>query len=227
MTAYFEIRERNNVVNSNNNDINNNDNLAIATKTDNINDQSILVLALYAKRQCEQQSQQQFTTTTNEHNNDFSYLARRSAAPDENLELRVLESSPILESFGNARTLRNDNSSRFGKFLKLRFTSGEMSHLDGASVEPYLLEKSRVLAQGEGERNFHILYELVAGAVQDGTLAKELKVQCARPPAAAVLILRMKLELSNGSITSNARCAKKIYLWFDPCFAALERRARA
>lgn len=106
------------------------------------------------------------------------YLARRSAAPDENLEQRVLESSPILESFGNARTLRNDNSSRFGKFLKLRFTSGEMSHLDGASVEPYLLEKSRVLAQGEGERNFHILYELVAGAVQDGALAKELKVFC-------------------------------------------------
>ncbi|CAM9290210.1 unnamed protein product, partial [Ectocarpus sp. 8 AP-2014] len=107
----------------------------------------------------------------------LSYLARRSAAPDENLELRVLESSPILESFGNARTLRNDNSSRFGKFLKLRFTSGEMSHLDGASVEPYLLEKSRVLAQGEGERNFHILYELVAGAVQDGALAKELKLE--------------------------------------------------
>ena len=54
------------------------------------------------------------------------YLARRSAAPDENLEQRVLESSPILESFGNARTMRNDNSSRFGKFLKLRFTSGEV-----------------------------------------------------------------------------------------------------
>lgn len=53
---------------------------------------------------------------------------------------------------------------------------GQMSHLDGASVEPYLLEKSRVLNQGEGERNFHILYELVAGAIQDGGLAKELKV---------------------------------------------------
>ena len=52
----------------------------------------------------------------------------------------------------------------------------QMSHLDGASVEPYLLEKSRVLAQGDGERNFHILYELVAGAIQDGGLAKELKV---------------------------------------------------
>ena len=61
----------------------------------------------------------------------------------------MLESSPLLESFGNAKTLRNDNSSRFGKFLKLRFTSGESSYLLGASVEPYLLEKSRVLVQGE------------------------------------------------------------------------------
>lgn len=67
------------------------------------------------------------------------YLARRSAAPDENLEQRVLESSPILESFGNARTMRNDNSSRFGKFLKLRFTSGEVGlGWDWSSVFIYL-----------------------------------------------------------------------------------------
>lgn len=78
-----------------------------------------------------------------------SYLTRRSKGADEDLEARVLESSPLLESFGNAKTLRNDNSSRFGKFLKLRFTSGESSYLLGASVEPYLLEKSRVLVQGE------------------------------------------------------------------------------
>lgn len=61
----------------------------------------------------------------------------------------MLESSPILESFGNARTLRNDNSSRFGKFLKLKFSPGEVSYLEGATIEPYLLEKSRVLGQGE------------------------------------------------------------------------------
>lgn len=153
-----------------------------------------------------------------------SYLARRSAAPDENLELRVLESSPILESFGNARTLRNDNSSRFGKFLKLRFTSGEMSHLDGASVEPYLLEKSRVLAQGEGERNFHILYELVAGAVQDGALAKELKVQCARP------LPRCCFENEQYSVLSNAGCARDVFVVLTPAavlLCCLERCVRA
>ncbi|CAM9410394.1 unnamed protein product, partial [Sphacelaria rigidula] len=104
------------------------------------------------------------------------YLARRSSGvANAALEQKVLESSPILESFGNAKTLRNDNSSRFGKFLKLRFTTGEIACLDGAFIEPYLLEKSRVLAQGEGERNFHILYEMVAGAGRSD-LGKQLKL---------------------------------------------------
>ena len=63
------------------------------------------------------------------------------------MEQKVVDSSPILESFGNAKTLRNDNSSRFGKFLKLQFTKGKY-RLAGAFIETYLLEMSRVLAQG-------------------------------------------------------------------------------
>ena len=63
------------------------------------------------------------------------------------LEQKVVDSSPILESFGNAKTLRNDNSSRFGKFLKMQFTR-EKYRLAGAFIETYLLEKSRVLTPG-------------------------------------------------------------------------------
>lgn len=77
----------------------------------------------------------------------FRFLTRRSVGGVANLDQKVVESSPILESFGNAKTLRNNNSSRFGKFLKLQFTEGKY-RLAGAFVETYLLEKSRVLTQG-------------------------------------------------------------------------------
>jgi myosin-5 len=79
-----------------------------------------------------------------------------------NTEQRVLESNPILESFGNARTIRNDNSSRFGKYIEIKFTSS--GKLMGASVDSYLLEKVRLINQAEGERNYHIFYELLTGA---------------------------------------------------------------
>ena len=85
------------------------------------------------------------------------------------IEQQVLQSNPILESFGNARTIRNDNSSRFGKFIEIQFT--ETGNLIGANIETYLLEKVRLVSQTEGERNYHIFYEILQG-MEDNLLEK-------------------------------------------------------
>jgi myosin heavy subunit len=75
---------------------------------------------------------------------------------------RIAMSSPILEAFGNAKTLRNDNSSRFGKFMKLQFN--DQGFLHGCYTTNYLLEKSRVVTHGKGERSYHAYYQLLFGA---------------------------------------------------------------
>ena len=78
---------------------------------------------------------------------------------------RVLQSNPILEAFGNAKTLRNDNSSRFGKFIELGFNRAGI--LQGAKVQTYLLEKVRIGYHASGERNYHIFYQLLRGATEE------------------------------------------------------------
>ncbi|SCU93908.1 LAFA_0F18866g1_1 [Lachancea sp. 'fantastica'] len=79
----------------------------------------------------------------------------------ESFERKILQSNPILESFGNAQTVRNNNSSRFGKFIKIEFD--ELGKINGAHVDWYLLEKSRVVEQGSQERNYHIFYQMLSG----------------------------------------------------------------
>mmetsp|Transcript_55699 Transcript_55699/g.121700 ORF Transcript_55699/g.121700 Transcript_55699/m.121700 type:complete len:1706 (+) Transcript_55699:265-5382(+) len=114
-------------------------------------------------------------TETTKHVMKFLALAGSEDGAVTNVEKQVLESNPLLEAFGNARTLRNDNSSRFGKFIELQFRGGsraavqtgqpgENSRLCGARIRTYLLEKVRVADQQEGERNYHVFYEACAAA---------------------------------------------------------------
>ncbi|XP_050924994.1 unconventional myosin-Vb [Lates calcarifer] len=84
------------------------------------------------------------------------------SANDTNVEEKVLASSPIMEAIGNAKTTRNDNSSRFGKYIQIGFS--RHYHIIGANMRTYLLEKSRVVFQAEDERNYHIFYQLCASA---------------------------------------------------------------
>ncbi|KAJ7997386.1 hypothetical protein DPEC_G00228450 [Dallia pectoralis] len=83
----------------------------------------------------------------------------------ERIERRVLDSNPIMEAFGNACTLRNSNSSRFGRYIQLQLDRSQL--LVGASVQTYLLEKTRVASQPTNERNFHIFYQMTKGASGD------------------------------------------------------------
>uniref|UniRef100_A0A8B9HRU8 Osteoclast-stimulating factor 1 n=1 Tax=Astyanax mexicanus TaxID=7994 RepID=A0A8B9HRU8_ASTMX len=97
----------------------------------------------------------------------MSYISKVSGGGPKVQHVKdiILQSNPLLEAFGNAKTVRNNNSSRFGKYFEIQFSRG--GEPDGGKISNFLLEKSRVVSQNHGERNFHIYYQLLTGASKE------------------------------------------------------------
>ncbi|XP_051141893.1 myosin-9-like [Andrographis paniculata] len=95
----------------------------------------------------------------------LAYLGGRKKTEGRTVEQQVLESNPVLESFGNAKTVRNNNSSRFGKFVEIQFD--KHGRISGAAIRTYLLERSRVCQISDPERNYHCFYLLCAAPQED------------------------------------------------------------
>ncbi|XP_042453154.1 myosin-6-like [Zingiber officinale] len=95
----------------------------------------------------------------------LAYMGGRAASEGRTVEQQVLQSNPVLEAFGNAKTVRNNNSSRFGKFVEIQFD--ERGRISGAAIRTYLLERSRVCQISDPERNYHCFYMLCAAPPED------------------------------------------------------------
>ena len=95
----------------------------------------------------------------------LQYLMQRAQGEGSHIQQQILDANPVLEAFGNAKTIRNNNSSRFGKFFEVQFDKN--NKVIGGIVTKYLLEKSRVVTQADNERNYHVFYYLSRGATDE------------------------------------------------------------
>ncbi|KAA0153961.1 hypothetical protein FNF31_06363 [Cafeteria roenbergensis] len=119
----------------------------------------------------------------------LQYMAEVAGSAAHGLDKRLLAANPILEAFGNAKTVRNNNSSRFGKWMVVRFLrppgAGQGLAIGGCHITNYLLERSRLVSPAPDERTYHVFYQLLAGA--DEAMQAELRL---RPPSDCALFTR-------------------------------------
>lgn len=137
----------------------------------NVKDQSILVTGESGAGKTENTKKiiQYLSSITPESRGGTKSVTTTSHSIDS----KILQANPILESFGNAKTIKNNNSSRFGKFIKIFFSSN--GRISGANIEYYLLEKSRVVHQSQGERNYHVFYQFLNGC--DDKMLKKFSLE--------------------------------------------------
>ncbi|CAH1790113.1 unnamed protein product [Owenia fusiformis] len=130
-----------------------------------IADQSFQMMMHHKHNQCIVISGESGAGKTESANFLVQQLTLLGRAPNRTLEDRILQVNPLIEAFGNAKTVINDNSSRFGKYLEMTFTP--YGKVTGAKMSEYLLEKSRVIHQNQKEENFHIFYYIYDGLAHD------------------------------------------------------------
>ena len=124
----------------------------------------------------------------------LNYLAFLAGSAN-GIQSKILKASPILEAWGNAKTLRNNNSSRFGKFIEIWFDSNYT--ITGSSNTTYILEKSRVVFQEKDERNYHVFYQLLRGASPDLLKQLELTELSAEPDEARFINQSGCIQIEN------------------------------